>query len=122
MLDEGLAQADVITLHAAGKETILGPEEFARVKEGALLLNSARGELVDEEALIGALESARIRAAWLDVFREEPYRGRLQEFSQVLLTPHTATYTRQCRLSMETAAVGNILRDLGATAEPLHTE
>ncbi len=111
-LEDGLPQADVITLHAAGDQIILGPEQFAAVKEGVILLNSARGELVDEDALIEALKAGKVRGAWFDAFREEPYQGRLLGFDQVLLTPHTSTYTRQCRLSMETAAVRNILRDL----------
>lgn len=117
-LAEGLPQADVITIHAAGNQTILRPDEFAQIQNGALLLNSARGELVDEGALIDALESGKIKSAWLDVFREEPYSGKLLEYDQVLLTPHVATYTRQCRLSMETAAVRNVLRDLEISTEP----
>lgn len=83
------------------------------MKDGVVLLNSARAQLVDEDALIAALESGKVRGAWFNVFWEEPYQGRLLGFEQVLLTPHVATYTRQCRLSMETAAVRKLLRDLG---------
>ena len=83
------------------------------MREGVILLNSARGELVDEDALIEALDSGKVGAAWLDVFWEEPYHGRLTEYDQVLLTPHMGTYTRQCRLSMEVNAVQNLLCDLG---------
>ena len=50
--------------------------------------------------------------AWLDVFWDEPYTGKLAEFSNVLLTPHISTYTLQCRKSMETQAVKNLIRDL----------
>ena len=110
---DGLRQADAISLHAGGKEQLLGPEQFAEMKDGVFLLNSARAQLVDEDALVAALESGRVRGAWFDVFWEEPYQGRLLGFEQVLLTPHVATYTRQCRLSMETAATRNLLRDLG---------
>ncbi len=112
-LIEGLADADVVTLHASGTDTLLGREEFDAMKPGVLLLNSARGELVDEDALVAALESGKVSGAWLDAFWEEPYAGRLTEFDRVLLTPHVGTYTRQCRLSMESAAVENLLRDLG---------
>ena len=112
-LDAGLREADVVTLHAAGTETILGREEFAKMRDGVLLLNSARGELVDEDALIDALESGKVARAWFDAFWDEPYQGRLLAFDQVLLTPHAGTYTRQCRLAMETEAVENLLRDLG---------
>ncbi len=112
-LREGLAEAEVITLHAAGEECILGPAEFARIRPGAVLLNSARGGLVDEAALVAALESGAIAAVWFDAFWQEPYSGPLTRFPQALLTPHIATYTRQCRRDMECAAVRNLLRDLG---------
>lgn len=115
VLEGTLAEADIVTLHAGGKEVILGPYQFAAMKEGVLLLNSARGELVDENALIDALDSGKVGGAWFDAFWEEPYQGRLTEYDQVLLTPHVGTYTRQCRLSMESAAVDNLLRDLGLT-------
>ncbi|MBL9138393.1 MAG: hypothetical protein JNK85_21170 [Verrucomicrobiales bacterium] len=112
-LEQGLSVADAVTLHANGEKVILGREELARLPQGALILNSARGGLVDETALVEALESGRVGKAWLDAFWEEPYRGPLLKYPQVLLTPHAATYTRRCRLSMETEAARNLLRDLG---------
>lgn len=111
-LDEGLAQAAVVSLHASGTQCLLGADRFALMRDGAVLLNSARGELVDEAALVAALESGKVGAAWFDAFWKEPYDGPLTRFPQVLLTPHTGTYTRQCRLDMETQAVRNLLRDL----------
>lgn len=108
----GLAQADVVTLHASGNEILLGAAEFNASKPGLIVLNSARGELVDEAALVDALETGRVAKAWFDAFWREPYTGALQRFPQVLLTPHTCTYTRRCRLQMETEAVRNLLRDL----------
>lgn len=115
-LEEGLRVAQVISLHASGSKSIIGKEQFEQMQDGVILLNSSRGELVDEEALIQALESGKVGSAWLDVFCEEPYNGPLTHYDQVLLTPHTSTYTRQCRLSMEMSAVKNLLRDLGLTA------
>ena len=114
-LDESLNQADIITLHASGSEAILGRGEFGRVKKGALILNAARGELVDEQALVESLRSGQVGGAWFDVFMQEPYSGPLQGIENVLLTPHISTYTVQCRLSMECAAVKNILHDLGVS-------
>lgn len=111
-LPDGLREADAISLHAGGTEMLLGAEQFSDMKDGVILLNSARAQLVDEDALVAALERGKLRGAWFDVFWQEPYQGRLLAFEQVLLTPHIATYTRQCRLSMETAAVRNLLRDL----------
>jgi D-3-phosphoglycerate dehydrogenase len=112
-LADGLRQAEIVTLHASGAEVILDAAAFEVMRDGVLLLNSARGELVDETALIRALESGKVAGAWFDAFWNEPYTGRLTEFSQVILTPHVGTYTRECRRDMETAAVKNLLRDLG---------
>lgn len=112
-LADGLAWADVVSLHASGAACILDTDAFRAMRKGALLLNSARGELVDEEALLAALESGTVRGAWFDAFVEEPYSGPLIRYEQVLLTPHTATYTRQCRRAMEAEAVAHLLRDLG---------
>ncbi len=111
-LQEGLPQADIISLHANNRNTIIGSEQFDLVKKGVILLNSARGELVDEIALIQAIESGKIEAGWFDAFWEEPYNGRLLEFDNIILTPHVGTYTEQCRLSMEMDAVNNLIRDL----------
>ena len=112
-LDEGLAEAEVISLHAAGEACILGDTEFARMKPGVVLLNSARGKLVDEQALVRALDAGIVAQTWFDALWQEPYTGPLAGYPQALLTPHIATYTRQCRLDMESAAVQNLLRDLG---------
>ncbi|MGE3309539.1 MAG: NAD(P)-dependent oxidoreductase [Limisphaerales bacterium] len=117
-LHEGLAEADVVTLHASGDQPILGDDEFARARKGLIVLNSARGELVDEEALVRALGSGQVGKAWFDAFWREPYTGPLAAFPQVLMTPHCSTYTRRCRLSMESEAVRNLLRDLGLAKVP----
>ena len=112
-LNEGLAVADIISLHASGNDTIIGRDEFQLMKTGVILLNSARGELVPEDALIDAFDSGKVAGAWFDAFWEEPYKGRLLQYDNMLLTPHVCTYTEQCRLSMEMDAVNNLLRDLG---------
>ncbi|MFH0882969.1 MAG: phosphoglycerate dehydrogenase [bacterium] len=114
-LEEGLTVADIISLHASGEEVILGSSQFSKVKKGVILLNSARGSLVDEQALITALEDGIVGAAWFDAFWKEPYEGPLTKYDNVLLTPHVGTYTAQCRSSMELAAVQNLLRDLGVS-------
>ncbi len=119
---DGLRKADAISLHAGGTDMLIGPEQFWEMQDGVVLLNSARAQLVDEDALVDALASGKLRGAWFDVFWEEPYSGRLLGFEQVLLTPHIATYTRQCRVSMETAAVRNLLRDLGIEATGYDTQ
>jgi D-3-phosphoglycerate dehydrogenase / 2-oxoglutarate reductase len=114
-LHSGLAWADVVSLHASGDTCLLGTEEFAAMKSGTILLNSARGELVDEAALCAALDAGTVASGWFDAFVQEPYSGPLTRYPQMLLTPHMSTYTRDCRLYMERTAVENLLRDLGVT-------
>ena len=110
-LDEGLKLADVISLHAAGDTEIIGVKQFSLMKDGVVLLNPSRGELVSEQALCDALDSGKVASCWFDAFWHEPYTGRLCDYSQALLTPHACTYTEQCRLSMEGQAVDNLIRD-----------
>lgn len=109
---EQLVVADVVSLHAGGKEQILGASELANMKDGAVLLNSARGALVDEAALALALENGKVSAYWADVFSEEPYSGILTQCENAILTPHIATYTALCRGEMEMQAAENLIRDL----------
>jgi D-3-phosphoglycerate dehydrogenase len=112
-LEAGLVAADVVSLHASGDQPIISDPEFARMRPGVILLNPSRGELVDEAALLRALDSGQVGKAWFDAFWREPYDGPLKNYPQVLLTPHACTYTRRCRLSMESEAARNLLRDLG---------
>jgi D-3-phosphoglycerate dehydrogenase len=111
-----LAEADVISLHASGNSRILEDRELALIKPGAILLNSARGKLIDEQAVCRALQDGRLSWYWADSFEEEPYQGPLIELSNALLTPHVSTYTLLCRREMELQAVQNLLRDLGHEA------
>ncbi len=111
-LSTGLKEAQVITLHASGEDVILGESDFQLMQPGMIILNSARAGLVDEEALLNALDRQIVTNVWLDAFWKEPYNGRLLEYEQALLTPHVCTYTSQCRRSMEVEAVKNLMRDL----------
>lgn len=112
-LMEGLRVADAVTLHASGTEEILTPELFEVMKQGVILLNSARGALINENALYRALRSGRVSAFWGDALWSEPYEGVLTECENALLTPHLSTYTTVCREEMELQAVQNLLEDLG---------
>jgi D-3-phosphoglycerate dehydrogenase / 2-oxoglutarate reductase len=111
-LADGLAWADVISVNMpkAGRP-MLGSEEFARVKRGVVVVNTARGGIVDEMALAEALADGRVVAAGLDVFdAEPPTTGHpLLRFDQVLLTPHIAGLTRQAAERMSVASVQNVL-------------
>lgn len=116
-LEDGLARAKVVSLHASGRDCLLKAEQFARMPPGTILLNCARGELVDHAALLASLDAGRLEGAWFDVFWEEPYSGPLTGYPQVLLTPHLGTYTGSCRREMEMQATLNLLRDLGVEAQ-----
>ncbi len=111
-LEEALPQADVVSLHASGETRILGEKEFDLIQPGAFLLSSTRGGLIDEDALIKSLEEGKIKGAWIDSFNQEPYSGPLTKFKQVILTPHVGSYTIECRRSMETESVENLLSAL----------
>jgi D-3-phosphoglycerate dehydrogenase len=115
-LDEALQVADIVTVHASGEEPILGVAELSALKRGALVLNSGRGGLVDEEALCAALDSGQVAGAWIDTFRDEPYTGPLTRYPQVLITPHVGSFTVECRRRMEMEAVENLLEALGTIA------
>ena len=110
-----LPRADIVAVHASGEATILGSAELRLLKRTALVLNGGRGGLVDEAALCDALESGRVAGAWIDVFRDEPYRGPLTKYPQALLTPHIGSLTAECRGRMEMEAVENLLDALAAT-------
>lgn len=111
-LEDGLKNADIITMHAAGKDEILNPRLLQMTKKGVIILNSARGGLINEDALYNGLKNGHIGGFWGDVFWEEPYNGKLTECENALLTPHISTYTTTCRERMETQAVMNLLEDL----------
>ena len=117
--EELLARADVISVHARlVPETrhLLGGAEFARMKPGALLVNTARGAIIDEPALIAALRAGRPGGAALDVMETEPLPGDspLMSMENVLLTPHLASFSQEAsaqlyQMSAEIAA--NLLQN-----------
>lgn len=110
-----LREADFVSLHAsrhAEQPVLIGPAELAMMKRGAVLLNLARGEMVDEGALVEALRSGQLGGAGLDVFGAEPYQGPLCDFEQVILTPHSATLTVETRAAMELQCVENAFQFL----------
>lgn len=111
-LADALPQADIVTLHNSGQDEVLGAAQLERLRKGAYLLNCARGEAIAEEALCQALDAGRVAGAWLDCFRDEPYRGPLERYPQVLLSPHVGSYTRECRLQMESECAHNLIEAL----------
>lgn len=108
-LQEALSQADIVTLHLGGTSQVLGRRELAMMKKGVFILNSARGGVIDEDALLEAIEEGKVAGAWVDSFSQEPYDGPLTDYPQIILTPHVGSYTRECRKRMEMEAVDNLL-------------
>ena len=100
-LTDLLAQSDVVTLHSSASPDappLLGQSEFEAIKPGGLLVNTARGRLVDEAALASALDSGRLGGAALDVFAQEPaHDNPLVTHPRVLATPHLGASTQEAQ-------------------------
>ncbi|MDQ3297467.1 MAG: phosphoglycerate dehydrogenase [Myxococcota bacterium] len=114
-LDELVAKADVVSLHlpySVAAKHLLGAEQFARMKKDTVIVNTSRGGLIDEPALLAFLEANPKAGAYLDCFEKEPYSGPLAKLSNVVLTAHIGSYAREARVRMELEAVENLLRIL----------
>ncbi len=111
---DGLAVADFITIHAPKSvetQHLLGTREFEIMKDGVIVINVARGGLVDERALLSALKSGKVRGAGLDVFEPEPPQpgNPLLLRDDVILTPHSAAFTVECSENMSNACANNVI-------------
>jgi D-3-phosphoglycerate dehydrogenase len=98
--DELYAEADFVTLHLPLTDETrgsVGAQAFERMRDGVRLINAARGELVDEAALVEAVQSGKVAGAALDVFSSEPYSGPLLKLPQVVVTPHLAASTEEAQ-------------------------
>ncbi|MFO4721750.1 phosphoglycerate dehydrogenase [Vibrio cholerae] len=125
-LSELLNKCDVISLHVpetAGTKNMMGAEEFARMKPGAIFINAARGTVVDIPALCNALESGHIAGAAIDVFPEEPasnkepFESPLMKFDNVILTPHVGGSTQEAQENIGIEVAGKLAKysDNGST-------
>ena len=116
-LDELLQQADFICLTlplTAQTEGLIGAEQFALMRPESIFINISRGKVVDEAALIQALQEGQIRAAGLDVFEREPLEltSPLRQLDNVVATPHIGSATHETREAMARCAVDNLLAAL----------
>ena len=121
-LKELLSKSDFISIHVPLTDqthNLVDEAELSLMKSDAILINASRGGVVNETALIKALENNRIAGAGLDVFSEEPVSGDnpLLKLGNVILTPHTAALTRECVTRMATEAARCVL-DVFAGREP----
>ena len=110
--NQAITIADIITIHISNNETIIFSEDFKKMKKNVIILNSSRGKCVLEDDLINALNTGVVGGAWIDTFEQEPYNGPLKNYDNVILTPHSASYTQECRSEMELEATKNILNFL----------
>src|SRR5262249_4468906 len=114
-IDKGtiFREADVITLHVPlTRQTrhMIGPHELEIMKPDVILINTARGGIVDETALAVALRRRPSFSAAIDVFEEEPYTGELTALENCLVSCHMGSCTRDCRLQMELEAAQEVVR------------
>ena len=120
--DELLAQSDFIVLQMPySKEThhLIGAKELAKMKRSAILINSTRGGVVDDAALIDALSAGTIRAAGLDVFENEPkLNPAFLALKNVVLSPHIGSSTETTRRAMAMTAATNAVEALAGRVPP----
>lgn len=121
-LAELLAAADVVSLHApanAGTRRMIGAKELRELRPGAVLINTARGDLVDEEALADALLEGVLHGAGLDVYEYEPsVHPRLLRLDNVVLLPHLGSATGDARIGMGRRAIENLRAFFAGSAPP----
>jgi D-3-phosphoglycerate dehydrogenase len=122
-LDEVLQRADFVSLHAPvtpDTYRLINRERIALMKQGAFLLNLARGPLVDAEALLEAVDAGKLAGAGVDVFDPEPPEldSRLRNHPLIVATPHSATLTVEGRVRIEELAVERVLAFFGGERPP----
>ena len=118
-----LAESDVLSVHVPLSEKthhLIGPAEIQRMKPGIVIVNTARGAIIDEAAMAEALEVGHVAAVGLDVYEEEPkVHPKLVANPRALLVPHLGTHTTETLAEMESLAMENARR--GALGEELLT-
>lgn len=123
-LNAGLAQADVVTLHFPGggdNVKFIDQAKLACLQPTAMLINCARGDIVDEAALYQALKSGGIRGAGLDVFEQEPAPASNPLFTldNVIISPHSAALSQESAVRMSQITIANILDALDGKLDPI---
>ena len=113
--EELIEDSDIISIHAPlnnDTKYLIGEKEFKKMKDTAVIVNTARGGLINEDDLYNALKNNIISGAAIDVFENEPDTGKLKELDNIILTPHVGTYTIETRKKMEIEAAENLLNGL----------
>lgn len=114
-LEALLKESDIVTLHvpySSSTHHLISAERLALMKPGSMLVNVARGGLIDEAALLTALQTGRLAGAALDCFEGEPYSGALLGCENVQMTAHMGSYAKESRAMMEQEACTNLVAGL----------
>lgn len=116
-LDTLLSTADIISLHipyTTDNHHLINADALAKMKDGAIIINTARGGLIDEDALTNALNNGKLSGAGIDAFENEPYTGALTKCETAVLTAHVGSYALEARQEQERQAAVNLLEALNA--------
>lgn len=123
-LDELFEMSDIISIHVPllpSTRHLITSREFKKMKPTAYLINTARGPIIDEDALVLALEENWIAGAGIDVYEEEPkVNPKLKVLNNVILTPHIGSATREARIEMARMAAANVIEVLINKKKPIH--
>jgi D-3-phosphoglycerate dehydrogenase len=115
-LDEFLEKADVISLHTIlTDETrhMINEKTIEKMKDGVFIINTARGALIEEDALYKAAKAGKVAGAAIDVYEEEPYTGKLLELDNVYFTPHIGAGTKEAQMRIGTELVERLKKEIG---------
>jgi len=114
-MEQLLESADIVSLHtpySSELHHLIDAQALASMKSGAMIVNAARGGLVDEQALKEALDNGTLRMAVLDAFEQEPYQGPLTQCDNLILSSHVGSLAREARQNMEREAAENLVHGL----------
>lgn len=112
-LDELLKNSDLITIHTPKTrltKNLISEKEILKMKDGVMLVNTARGGIINEEDLYTHLKTKKIASAALDVFETEPYVGNLASLTNIIMTQHMGSCSYEARKNMELEAVEEVIR------------
>lgn len=110
-----ISTADIVSLHVPLSrltKNIIGSDQLAQMKPGSILINTARGGLIDEKSLYESLKNNHLSSAAIDVFNDEPYNGELTDLNNIFLTPHIGSCSVTARRDMELQAAEEAVRFL----------
>ena len=114
-LENLLSNSDIVSIHLNLNDStnkLIDRKKLELMKKDAILINTSRGEIIDEKALYYMLKENKILGAGLDVFENEPYEGPLSQLENVILTPHIGSYAKEIRIKMEIESVKNLIEGL----------